>query len=158
MTVGRRQLTRQEHERLIAETHATLAVANDYNLTRSAELDPKELQQFHDQRDAHAARLDVAALIAGVTDLGERHLREDTYAACPPAYRDRLDALLDSADGQMATVLTTRLEMLANPRERSDDGWGCALGAAAVAGGFFAEGVLGGAAVVAGIVMMCTYC
>jgi hypothetical protein len=108
-------------------------------------------------------RVDVQLALDIVDRLEEGAIRAYVENAAPPSVRAALDARIE-AEGGLVPLLKTRIAGLGPGGDKSgpvatvSDGVGCALGAVAIAGGFFGNGVLGGIAVVAGIVAMSEWC
>jgi hypothetical protein len=110
------------------------------------------------------SRLDVPFSLDLADRLGEEALRKGIEESTPPHARASVEALLKS-EGSVLSTLKARMSgaNAANvtsglTMRLTDDQVGCGLGAIAIAGGLYGNGVLGGIAVVGGIVLMAQCC
>jgi len=84
-------------------------------------------------------------------------------ASTPANVRDAVQALIDHEGGALPLVKNRMNWIRPGPDTTfhvlmSDAKMGCALGALAIVGGFVVRGIIGGIAVVVGIVMMAKIC
>ena len=133
-----------------------LNLLTDYAAARDgrseAEMDTWRVERRKDVGD----RLDTGLALDLADRLGEDTLRATVEESTPPLARASLEALIAQYGGVLPLIKNRIGEI--NSDTHHSDAFGCGLGAIAIVAGVALDGILGGIAAVAGIVLMASEC
>jgi hypothetical protein len=126
---------------------------------RDGNLDENAQGQLRDKQTQSFALIDSAFALDLADRLGEEGLREALEQNMPPSARERIEALIDEDGGALPFVRNRIGRITAGPDVTFEGTeFGCALGAIAIVGGYLGNQIIGGIAVVVGIVAVAAYC